>query len=757
MKSPTPTNDESTTWLTPGRVMLLVAALFVAAFPGVVIGTATFFRLDYGVIGYPALHHFVESVKSTKIPLWNAYSNCGAPFLAQWGTMCLYPGNVFLLVFPLPWSLGVFCLAHLLLGAAGTYRLARSWTGDPVAAAFGAVAFAFNGAVLSALIWPNYCIALGWMPWLVLVMQLAWREGGWRLPVAALIGAMQMLTGVPELVLLTWLFIGGLWLIDRRNAPSPARWFVSVPLVVLLVSGLSAAQLLPFFDLLEQSQRAEGFHDPRWPMPVWGWANLFVPLFHYFESNQGYHVQQGQIFLASYYPGLTVLAFSFLAVWRQRNALTWLLAGTTLLMLILALGAKGLLYPLLTRIMPGGGVVRYPIKFVLLTTLTLPLLAAIGVARFRTDAADKAERRFRDLTAVVVAVIAEVLLLVALAHGLENPYDILAKLRLNTAGRLILFGLCVLAFLKAGNIEIAPRLRRIYLTLALVFVGADLLTHLPNQNPTVPAATLSAQIDMPDRPRFTGTLQRAMISPPAEQALLQSSVTPRQADLTGKRLALWSNLNLLEAVPKVNGSMTLRQRHEDELQKRLYPDNPATAPAAEGLKDFLGVRWFTREGEIIHWTERPTALPLVTAGQATRQSPDANAVLDDLVSTNFAPLEYVWLEATNPSPRVTATVTNFIAGSGKLQFEVHAEAPTVAVVAQSYNRNWQARVDGRHVPVLRANHAFQAVAIPAGHSHVRLDYVDLTFWNGFSISALSTLICLSWIAAEYLRRRRTEP
>jgi len=349
-----------------------------------------------------------------------------------------------------------------------------------------------------------------------------------------------------------------------------------------------------------------------------------------------------------------------------------------------------------------------------------------------------------------------VLVLVALAHGVENSYDILATLRLNTAGRLILFGLGLLAFLKAAHVEIAPRLRRIYLTLALVFLAADLLTHLTNQNPTVPAATLSADIELPGRPRFTGALQRAMISPAAEAALLRSSVMPWDADFAGKRLALWSNLNLLENVPKVNGSMTLRQREEDELQERLYPMDPATAPAAEALKDFLGVRWFTREGEVVHWSGRSTALPLVTAGQATREGADPAAVLVDLVSTGFRPLEYVWLNGSDPLPRVQATVTNLIFGSGKLQFEVEAAAPTVAVIAQSHNRNWQARVDGRPAPVWRANHAFQAVPVPAGRSFVRLDYVDLKFWNGVSISLFCVVLCLGWIIADAVSHRRKE-
>ena len=114
----------------------------------------------------------------------------------------------------------------------------------------------------------------------------AWRIGGRRkIVIAALAGAMQMLSGAPEIVLFTWAILGVLWLgqVWRKKIsfwPALRRFAV----VVVLVAGLSAIQLLPFFDLLKHSERDSAYtRADAYPMPVWGWANFVVPVFHCFE------------------------------------------------------------------------------------------------------------------------------------------------------------------------------------------------------------------------------------------------------------------------------------------------------------------------------------------------------------------------------------------------------------------------------------------------------------------------------------------
>ena len=68
-------------------------------------------------------------------------------------------------------------------------------------------------------------------------------------------------------------------------------------------------------------------------------------------------------------------------------------------------------------------------------------------------------------------------------------------------------------------------------------------------------------------------------------------------------------------------------------------------------------------------------------------------------------------------------------GPDRLVFEVETLGAAYLVVNNTYNPHWMARVEGRPVPVLRANHAFQAVRIDSsGRQQVVLQYQDRVLW-----------------------------
>ena len=252
--------NDADNWLTPGRFAALLAVLIVACFPQVVFGFETFFYRDFGAFAYPLALYHREAFWHGEMPLWNPYNYCGVPFLAQWNTLTLYPLSLFYLIFPLSWSLGMFSLLHMFWAGLGMYFLAHRWTGNRLAASVAGLVYAFNGLSWDALMWSNNIAALGWMPWVVLCVERAWREGGGRnLILASLAGAMQMLTGAPEVIILTWFALGMLWLTQwLGNEVSRGRMAWRFLTVGGLVFGVAAAQLLPFLDLLAHSQRDKG-------------------------------------------------------------------------------------------------------------------------------------------------------------------------------------------------------------------------------------------------------------------------------------------------------------------------------------------------------------------------------------------------------------------------------------------------------------------------------------------------------------------
>ena len=256
-------------WFKPGRFCLILGACIFAAYPEVILGVRSFFFRDFGFFSYPLAYYHRQNFWRGEIPLWNPLSNCGLPFLAQWNTLTLYPGSFFYLLLPLPWSLGVFCLLHQFLAGLGMYFFARRWTGNRLAAAVAGLTFAFNGLTLNCLMWPSTMAALGWMPWVIDSVEQAWKSGGRKIYAASALGSLQMLTGGPEIILFTWGLLLILWLVAlRKEKTVVAHRLKRFLIIVLLVAGICAVQLLPFLDLLKHSQRSAADQSSESSMPV---------------------------------------------------------------------------------------------------------------------------------------------------------------------------------------------------------------------------------------------------------------------------------------------------------------------------------------------------------------------------------------------------------------------------------------------------------------------------------------------------------
>lgn len=778
-------------WLTLRGFGVVLALLLIAAFPDVFVGAGSFFHRDFGVLAYPTVAFHREAFWRGEMPLWNPLSHCGVPFLAQWGTMSLYPGALIYLLLPLPWSLNVFCLVHLWLGGMGMFWLAQRWTGSGLGAAIAGVAFTFNGLSQSCLLWPNYTVALGWMPWVVGLVAGASVRGGRPMLIATLGAGAQLLSGAPEIIGMTWLVAAGMALLEplprRATEPqtagsSPGRIGTAGPLARLLRAlgvlaaalALTAVQLLPFLDLLAQSQRSTGVAPTRWALPGWGWVNFLAPLFRCEPTAQGTWFQPGQQFFGSVYLGAGVIALAGLGALRQRTSRTWALVAIAALGLGLAWGPGWLSAEGLGGFVPAFLVPRYPVKFVLLLAFCIPLLAALGVAAVAGATARarvtkpplvpaappavklaRATGTARGLAAAgltITLALGGVLMWMA---GSEAASAQRAATTGNTLARLALLG----AFLPACYFALTePRRGRAGLATlaALAVLALDYRCHLPNLAPTLDADLLrpgrATPVDFP-----APGAGRVFIPGTAETTLLLSRVPDLAQDFTGKRLALWSNLNLLEGVAKVNGAATLRLAWQAELEAALLATtNILDLP----LLDFLGVTHHTSPGNVTEWVRRPHALPLVTAGQRSVVV-EPSASLARVLATDFTPREVVILASdTGPIPPLAAAAGAVVGPldfrAGRVRFELTSPTPTVAVIAQTYHPNWQAAVDGSPAPLWRANHAFQAVPVPAGRHQVELRYEDTAIRSGLGVSLLALAAGgLGWMRSAVVNRGGT--
>lgn len=748
-------------WFTPGRFALLLSGLIAVVFPDVFLFQGTFFHRDYSLFSYPLAFHFRESVWRGEWPLWNPYHDCGLPFLAQWNTITLYPASLFFVALPLPWSLGFFCLAHLFWAGWGMHRLAWNWTGSLFAAAVAGTAFAFNSVTLHSLMWPSTIAALGWMPWVVLAVERAWQRGGRSIAIAAVAGAMQMLSGTPEVILLTWGLLalllaesslGGSAGVQNSKFKVPSLRLGRFAAVVALVAALSAPQLLPFFELLEHSQRQGVFAGDIWAMPVWGWANFLIPGFGTLRNPAGFHLQPDQLWIFSYYLGIGAFALALLGAWSVRRPRVRLLAGAALLSLVLALGRNGFVYSWLVQLAPPLGFMRFPVKYVLLTTFLVPLLAAFFLAQFHRAAPVTGRSAGRLLTAAFVALGALVGLLIQLAWKFE-PSGSPGRFAV-TSGltRLVFLGAvfaCLALLCRAGPLR-AQR----WLCLALVaLLPLDVLTSGPRPNPTVSAAvyepglavreSLQGNHPHPGRSRLLHTLD-------ARETLGRSAHTNAFEEVMFFRLGFAGDCNLLDRVPRVGGFFAMYLRPAAHIERILYRD-PARIPA--GFADFLSVEFVNEPGKALHWQRRPSHLPWLTAGQRPVFA-DKTRTVTALARDDFDPRQVVYLppearDVVKADSRTEARVEVKTFTAHRIEADVEAPQPAMVVISQVHYPAWRAYVDGQPARVWRANYAFQALEVAAGKHRVLVRYED----RGFGGGLVAAFLALGGCAAAILFRR----
>jgi hypothetical protein len=245
---------------------------------------------------------------------------------------------------------------------------------------------------------------------------------------------------------------------------------------------------------------------------------------------------------------------------------------------------------------------------------------------------------------------------------------------------------------------------------------------------------------------------RAMISPRMQAFLEYAGTSDALNFVHGQRAAVVPNWNLLDGTPSVGGFYSLYTREQGEVAEIFQRKTPFPAP----LADFLGVQWISSDTELFTWQRRNAAEPLVTAGRRAVFA-DRDTTLRAIHSPAFNPGQEVFLppEARGQVEAGNVVMARIISSQWsdhELKIEVDAAAPAMVTIAQAAAPSWRASVNGKPATLWRANHAFQAVEVPAGHSRVILRYSERTWPWGVALTLASCGLC-----AALWRRWRFQP
>lgn len=692
-----------------------------------------------------------RSLLAGRLSLWADCLNSGYPLHADPQAQLFYPPLWLTFAFLRLFGWGHFPIEALVAEVAfhylflslflylflGSLRLRSS------AAVLGALVFTYGGYLTGSP--PLQTGTLATDTWLPLALLFAGRLAHTHRPrdvaLTALMLALAFLAGHPQtfvyvalLTLAYYLFRAQQHIASQasRSAPrSRRRAFILLPLAfIVLTAVLSALQLIPTLHFILNSTRASvSFAQAGHGFP-------FEDVLQFFLTG----------FVSRWHPlyvGILPLALAALALARP-NAETRFWAGAALVGLVLSFGAKAAAYDPAYWLVPGWRLFRGQEHLALVVSFSLAVLAAHGAHRLFAPLSRLGRRQLARLQHFGLYFWGTTIGLLALSTYLArlgfDPSD-WRKLPDRVGVLTLGAGLALLVVVLRAR---APSVRRYLPALAAAVVVLDLFAANRPLN-VVPAFEPYPYLPLLDPItadagffRVQDDYQLAGHAGCAYGYRAADGRTPYQiADYA----------RFVERAPEAVRWRLLGVKYLVTWQQTLAApglasEEVASAPALPDAPNDAGI---TKVFRLNYGVRRAFLVSNIVV------APDDDSVYAALAAPGFDPFTTVVLSRPfTPSPNPPTTQppppTLLLDSPGHLRLQARSESDSVLVISEPYFPGWRAWVDGRPAPLLRADGALQALAVPAGEHLVELVYQPPALLWGIVTSVAAGLLTLALLA-----------
>lgn len=699
---------------TAWRAILIALAAVAPFVPMLFRGEVPAFR-DHRDYYVPLREATAEALRGGQLPLWNALSGSGEPWLANPQTGVFYPPAWILAALPFEPGYVLFLVFHLALLGVGWRRLMLRWTRDDVAT-LSACALVLSGPILSLLDVSNSLATFSWIP-LLLSFALEAKPGSTARDAATI--ALCFLGGEPLLAAAGAALYAIARVVRERGAAIAAT--VAVGALSIL---LASVQLLPFLESLRGSDRSAGLEPAAalaQSMAPLDW--LLVPAAPVAPGSAAV-AMTSQRFLPSIFisPLLALLPLSLPLLWRgpglpRRACVAWIA-----LFAVSAFFAAGSHVPLAERLYLAAGLAvnRYPVKFALFAFVALIAVGAICLDRLLESG-----RTLALAGAIAVAAAATVSILLATSRSPAAPPMLAAW-----------------ASAVALLLVVRPS-RRWALAVATVVVCAD---SIAASRFLLVASPLPSAVEP----------HEAVLRKERKVARLEQFDLRRNRAASRASRAAW-----------LGGYLNLRNGQFDAMTAAPVVDARylqlvgfALARPRIDILDFLGVGYLFTTRDIsepgyrevvasdgVKVYERSAGFPSVTVWERVVPVRDAEAAYTNLYGDAWSARDQIFVSgAAAPQPLADAaagpvgSARLVDVGWRSLRAEVESPRGGVVAVSQRDAPGWSVTVDGVGAETLLVNGLFRGVAVPPGRHAVEWRYFPRSFALGILLSVTGVTI-----------------
>jgi hypothetical protein len=732
----------------------------------------------------PEKHGLSHWLHDGFIPFWARSELAGEPYIANVQHGTLYPGNIPYYLLSTSAGLQAVTALHLILAGLGMWAYCRiALRTGPWGAVLAGLAYAFGGLMLLHINLSNQMQVAAWLPVVLLFGHLALERGRLRYLVAtALAIGLQFLCGHPEWWLYTmailalygvaWTFGAGLPAWPRRALASALRLGGSVALFVLLF----AWQLLPTLQLQRLGYRTGPGFTEQHPLPKATAVNSLLPDYG--------HILIGENILSV---GVIVLGLAALGIAADRRDLRWVRVFLGILVVVgytMALGNQVAPYRVAYDTVPLVSQLRVPVRWLLLPYFGLVAAAGLGMqALLERHLGRLRERALQGGLAVVA-----LLVFAVIAFGLGDLANPAASWRwwaLAAAGGAVIWAVATI-----------PAVPRVLLALSMIAV---MLVELNRAEPRAAYRQVAPSIIYND----PGPVMRLLASEGGRYVTIadlphtaaQKASIPKPPELVGPEgnyfyVGYYNRINARPSSQYSTGAETILGRDGGLMPTSVYRDFFLSAvngrsdinaskflqPPSQwnwvGL-DFLGVRQFVTGEDLPaaeqrmlreHGFGNPRHVSYVDVWE--RPQPPLARMEYDIDVIPSAAERVARLKAGYPlldramveqpvgplgQPRTRPSVTTRV-GQTRVSASVTTDAAGVLVLADPWYPAWRVSVDGKGSEMLRVDHAFRGVRVPAGTHTVVFTYQDRRMQTGAILALVTGILLIGWWL---VRRRKT--
>ncbi len=670
-----------------------------------------------------------------RLPLWNPHTFSGSPFLADIQSAVYYPfGLLTILVagrsgLPLI-AVEVEAIAHYFFASLFTYLLVKRLTSSRFAGLVSGIVYAYGSYLTS---YPKLQMAIlegqTWVPLTLLAIHEAAKEerrgkkrrssawlslAGLALGTTALAGHGQTLLLAAYTVLAYLLFaFFPLW----RLADSQGRVGLTARLLLLpvIALGLAAAQLIPSFEYMRLSTRAQiGFLQA-------GGGFLFSDLIAL--------IQPG---LRVIYVGILPLILALLALILSKRRETAFWGTLALLALLLSLGRRTVLYTLLYLFVPGFSLFQGQERAMQVFSLSIAILSGYGAAVLAQPMERKTKHRYAAfyrllLWANIAAWFWTILAYWGAVNLAQSGADQVNDLMERSVLLVLLLGFSTLIlYWRLGH-----RLRTGHLGLLMIAV---IVFDLFSLNLGTGLQRAKAR----DRFAISAPIQ-FLQGEPGPFRVWDEGLLPGNFGLvwgleeTGgvSPLRLQRYQNLLNSVPEEKVRQLLNVRYAFS-RRHILADGEPVEEYTDADNDFYFYRI------------REPGMAAYFVYSAQVETNDQKA-LQRLAAADFDPRRQAIL-ASSPGfdlPGTGQGTAHFVERlPDRLVLYVETDADGLLILSEVDYPGWQAQVDGQKTPILRADTVLRAVPVRAGSHRVEMIFRPGTVFVGLALSLLTLVAAL---------------